>query len=52
MLWDEQWRACEDANEFPGYAQSVVALDLPSSGDELIFGDDAEDDSSNELEMA
>jgi hypothetical protein len=54
VLWDEQRRACEDANEYPGYAQSVVDLDLPGSGDELIFGDDAEDDSSNsnELEMA
>jgi hypothetical protein len=44
VLWDEQRRACEDAGEFPGYCQSVVDLDLPGDGDELIFGDDAEDD--------
>jgi len=47
VLWDEQRRACESANEFPGYAQSVVDLDLPGEGDELVFGDDAEGDGNN-----
>jgi hypothetical protein len=52
-LWDEQRRACEDANEYPGYVQSIVDLDLPGESEPLIFGDDAEDDgNSNELEMA
>ena len=41
VLWDEQRRACEAANEFPGYAQSVVDLDLPGDDmGELVFADD------------
>lgn len=47
VLWDEQRRACEQAGEYPGYVQSIVDLDLPGESEPLIFGDDAEDDSSN-----
>lgn len=42
FLWMEKLKACEDAGEFPGYAQSVVELGIP--GDvELDFGDDNEE---------
>lgn len=48
-LWDEQRRACEAANQYPGYVQSIVDLDLP--GDDgmagLVFGDDDEADGNN-----
>ena len=47
VFWDEQRRACEDANEYPGYVQSVVDLDLPGEGDSgLVWPDD--DNASNE----
>ena len=54
-VWDEQRRACEEANEYPGYVQSIVPLDLP--GDEgmagLVFGDDETDDNNGtETEQA
>ena len=43
VFWDEQRRACEDANEYPGYVQSVVDLDLPGDGmGDLVFPDDEE----------
>jgi hypothetical protein len=43
VLWFERLRACEDANEFPGYAQSIVDLSLPETDAELVFGDDNSD---------
>jgi hypothetical protein len=47
-FWDEQRRACESANEYPGYVQSVVDLDLPSDDmGGLVFPDD-----DNEQETA
>ena len=51
-LWDEQRRACEQANEYPGYVQSIVDLDLPGDADELIFGDDADDTNTEQTEAA
>lgn len=49
VFWDEQRRACEQANEYPGYVQSIVDLDLPGDdmGD-LVFSDD--DNSNNGAE--
>ena len=50
LLWDEQRRACEDANEYPGYVQSVVDLDLPGDGmGDLVFPDD---DNNEQTEAA
>lgn len=41
-LWMERFLACEAANVWPGYCESITELDLPSpDGDfELEFGDD------------
>jgi hypothetical protein len=36
-LWLETLLACEAANEWPGYSQSIVELDLP--GDEMVIGE-------------
>lgn len=42
-LWFERLLACEAANDWPGYAQSVVELDVPMSFDEMDEeGDDDE----------
>lgn len=49
-LWDEQRRACEGSNEYPGYVQSIVDLDLPGDGMEgLVFSDD---DNTEQTEAA
>lgn len=41
VLWMERLKACEEAKEWPGYAQSVVELGIP--GDiELDYGDEQE----------
>jgi len=40
-LWMERLLACEAANEWPGYAQSIVDFDVPDEL-ELDFGDDEE----------
>ena len=37
-LWWERLMACEAANEWPGYCQSIVDLDVGET--ELVFGDD------------
>lgn len=43
-LWMEQLRACEAANSYPGYVQSIVDLELPGSDlDEFTFEEDDED---------
>lgn len=34
-LWLEQLLACEAADEWPGYAQTVVALDIPDDSEEM-----------------
>jgi len=38
-LWFERLRVCEDAGEFPPYAQSEVELDVPDNDVALDFGD-------------
>lgn len=42
-LWMERLKACEEAQEWPGYVQSVVPLDIPGEV-ELDFGDDEGDE--------
>lgn len=42
--WLEQVLACEERNEYPGYAPGVVDLDLPVTESDLIFADDTEED--------
>ncbi len=38
----ERLRTCEDSNEWPGYAQAPIALDVPESDDVVLdFGDAA-----------
>lgn len=37
-LWFERLLACEKANEWPGYCQSIVPLDAPEDDVELTFG--------------
>ena len=50
VLWDEQRRACEASNTYPGYCQSVVDLDLPGNDmGELVFADD---DNTEQTEAA
>lgn len=44
-LWVEQLAACEAANEWPGYAQSIVDLDVVED-DALIFADDTDSDAA------
>jgi hypothetical protein len=42
-LWMEQLRSCEDNNTYPGYVQTIVDLDMPSSGlDEFTFEEEEE----------
>lgn len=39
--WMEQLIACEAADEWPGYIQSIAEIDIPEDdGDEFDFGDD------------
>ena len=38
-LWFEQLLACEAANQWPGYAQSIVDFDVPDPDVEVMFGD-------------
>lgn len=45
--WNEYRRACEDANEYPGYVQAVVDLDLPGD-DGLVWPD--EDNKEHEVQ--
>lgn len=42
--WLEQVLACEERNEFPGYVQGIVDLELPMTEDDLIFDDDADNE--------
>ena len=37
--WWERLMVCEETNEWPPYAQGVVALDVPDDDQELDFGD-------------
>jgi hypothetical protein len=41
-VWMERLLACEATNEWPGYVQSSVDLDVPDDDLELTFGDDEE----------
>ncbi len=41
-IWFERLLSCEKANEWPGYCQSIVALDAPEDDVELIFGSSGE----------
>jgi hypothetical protein len=45
-LWFERLLSCEAANEWPGYVQSVVDLDVPDPDEEfsLTFGDEEDED--------
>ena len=43
--WMERLRVCEESNEWPGYAQCVLDLDV-DEGVDLIFGDEDEEDDS------
>jgi hypothetical protein len=38
-LWFERLMACEEADEWPGYVQSVVPLDVPDN-EETVFGEE------------
>lgn len=38
-VWFERVRGCEEANEWPGYAQTVLDLDVDEDA-ELVFGDE------------
>lgn len=40
--WMEQLLVCESANEWPGYCQNIVDLDIADDDDELIFDTDEE----------
>lgn len=40
--WFERFRACEDANAWPAYCESIVDFDVPDDELGLVFGDDAE----------
>jgi PDDEXK-like domain of unknown function (DUF3799) len=37
-LWLERLLGCEAANEWPGYAEGIVPLDVPEDDAELVFG--------------
>lgn len=37
-LWMERLLGCEAANEYPGYAQDIVPLDIPDDDAPLVFG--------------
>jgi hypothetical protein len=37
-LWMERLLGCEAANEWPGYVQDIVPLDVPDDEPELVFG--------------
>lgn len=39
-LWFERFLACEQANAWPAYVESIVDLDVPEDDLELTFGDD------------
>jgi PDDEXK-like domain of unknown function (DUF3799) len=41
-LWLERFMACEQSGEWPGYAQSIVDLDVPEDETELVFEEDGE----------
>lgn len=43
--WLDQVLACEAQGNYPGYTQTIVDLELPITGDDLIFGDDEEENS-------
>jgi hypothetical protein len=38
-IWFEQLKTCIASKQFPAYSQSVVDLDVPESGEELVFAD-------------
>lgn len=45
--WFEKLIGCEEANAFPGYAQSIVPFDVPEDEPELTFaGDDVEEEAA------
>jgi exodeoxyribonuclease VIII len=46
--WMEQLDACEKANVWPGYCQSVVDLDVPEEDDGIVFDGDEADDETEE----
>lgn len=41
--WLEALRVCEDSDEWPGYAQHIVPMDVLEEGDGLAWGDDEEE---------
>lgn len=41
--WMERFLVCEAANQWPGYAEDVVEMDVPDDDLDLVFDDDAEE---------
>ncbi len=50
-LWCEQLKVCEDADQWPEYAQGPVSWDLEDEEQELVFDDD-EDGTDDDAEAA
>ncbi len=42
-IWLEQLLACEAANAWPGYSQSISDFDVMDDASDLVFGDDGDD---------
>lgn len=42
-LWMERLKSCEESQQWPGYVQSIVPLDIPGDVD-LVYGDDEGDE--------
>lgn len=47
-LWLEQLQACEAADSWPAYSQSIVSLDLPDDELELTFAADATEEEARD----
>ena len=46
--WMERFQLCEATGHWPGYAEAVMDLDLPSDDDRLVFADDDGDEIAEE----
>jgi hypothetical protein len=45
-LWLERLKQCEEADEWPGYVQSAIDLDIAEDDHGLIIGDDEEEEAA------